>query len=363
MPPRVAYLDTLKALLVAGIIFGHAWAGYAEPGSWTYTEVREVTLAPVTVIVGEVVFGPFGLFVMGFFFLMAGLLTPRSVARKGPGRFAGDRLRRLGVPLLVFTVVLWPPVLYLRDRLAGRTYHPAFDPDHLWFVEVLLLYSLGYAAWRWWRPVRPVTPTDPGLAAVLALAAGIAGATFLVRLWFPLDSTQVAELHVWQWPQCLALFGFGVAAGRRGWLAPVPDGLRRACGRAALVGVAAIGAFAGVVAARGVAAEEFYGGWHWAALATAAAEGLLAATVSVWLLGTAQRHLDTPPGPVRSAANRSAYAAFLLQGHVLIGLALALRPAHLPAEVKATVVSVVGVVGSFALGWLLVARSATGRVL
>src|SRR6266545_4129628 len=137
----------------------------------------------------------------------------------------------------------------------------------------------------------------------------------------------------------------------------------RAAGRAALVGVAAIGAFAGVVAARGVAAEEFYGGWHWAALATAAAEGLLAATVSVWLLGTAQRHLDTPPGPVRSAANRSAYAAFLLQGHVLIGLALPLRPPHLPAEVKATVVSGVGVVGSFALGWLLVARSATGRVL
>jgi hypothetical protein len=48
---------------------------------------------------------------------------------------------------------------------------------------------------------------------------------------------------------------------------------------------------------------------------------------------------------------------------VLIGLALALRPAGLPVAVKAVTVALAGTAGSFALGWLVVARTPLGRVL
>jgi hypothetical protein len=44
----------------------------------------------------------------------------------------------------------------------------------------------------------------------------------------------------------------------------------------------------------------------------------------------------------------------MLQGPVLIGLAIALRPLALPAEVKALLAAAGGVVGSFALAWLLI---------
>jgi Acyltransferase family len=360
--PRVAYLDNLKAVLIAGVIFGHAWAGYAEVGGWAYTPVRETSLHPVTVAFGEALLGPFGLFVMGFFFLIAGLLTPGSVARKGPGRFARDRLLRLGLPLLVFTVLLWPPLVYLMDRATGHRVEVSWtDPAQLWFVEVLLIWSLGYAAlWRW-RP--EVRPGELRLRHLLALAAAVMLTTFAVRLRYPLNSDQFAQLHLWQWPQCLALFGLGVACARRGWLAPVPEGLRRACGIAAVAGVAAIGAIVGLVGVGGVDGAAFFGGWHWEALATAAAEGILAVMVSVWLLGLAQRRLKQATGTVRAAATRGAYAAFLVQGHVLVGLALAVRPLHLPAEVKALAVSVLGVLVSFGLGWWLVTRTPLGRVL
>src|SRR2546429_7991379 len=89
---RVPYLDNLKVLLVATVIVGHAWAGYDQIGSWAYTDVRESSISPVTESVLEGVFGPFALFALGFFFLMAGLVTPGSVSRTGPGRFARDRL-------------------------------------------------------------------------------------------------------------------------------------------------------------------------------------------------------------------------------------------------------------------------------
>ena len=48
-PPgeRFVYLDNLQALLIAGIIAAHALIGYADFRSWTYQDIREVTLSPV----------------------------------------------------------------------------------------------------------------------------------------------------------------------------------------------------------------------------------------------------------------------------------------------------------------------------
>jgi hypothetical protein len=46
----------------------------------------------------------------------------------------------------------------------------------------------------------------------------------------------------------------------------------------------------------------------------------------------------------------------MLQTVVLIGIAVLLRPVGVPAEVKALLVAVGGVTGSFARAWLLVTR-------
>ena len=87
----------------------------------------------------------------------------------------------------------------------------------------------------------------------------------------------------------------------------------------------------------------------------AAGESTLSVFGPVWLLGVAQRRLNRsfrgPPGD-----QPSSYGAFMLQGPVLIALAIALRPLPLPAEMKALIVAAGGVAGSFALAWLLVSR-------
>jgi hypothetical protein len=79
--------------------------------------------------------------------------------------------------------------------------------------------------------------------------------------------------------------------------------------------------------------------FHWAPLAVAALEAPLVVAWSVWLLGLAQRHLDRRPGRPGSALARSAFAAFMLQGVVMIGLALVLRDTGLSAEVKVPLVA------------------------
>ena len=103
---RRLYVDNLKVILIAVVIAGHAIVGYSEFDWWSYADVREVTLSSVTAIVLIVVAAPFALLVIPLLFLVAGLLTAPSVERKGPGRFATDRLLRLGVPFAVFALLL-----------------------------------------------------------------------------------------------------------------------------------------------------------------------------------------------------------------------------------------------------------------
>ena len=188
-------------------------------------------------------------------------------------------------------------------------------------------------------------------------------ATFLVRTVFPLLTLQPAHLNLWQWPQYVALFWLGTAAAGSGWLDVVPEGLRRACGGAALLGVAGLAALFLASARLSLAPDAFTGGWNGAAAALSAIEAVLAVGASVWLLGAAQRHLAGPAGPLTRALGRASYAAFVLQGPVLIGLALALRPFPAPAGAKAITVGLIGVLLSFGLGTLVLRWTPLRRVL
>lgn len=370
---RLVYLDHLKVLLIALIIAIHAVLGYVGSEQfWTYADVQETTLHPVTELVAAVVVVPFGLFMIALLFLVAGLLTPPSLARKGARRFVLDRLLRLGVPFALFTFVVWPAVTYAlyhpfgaapgsfwEEYLSDEGY---FDTGVLWFIGVLLIFSIGYAGLTvlprpagWARASARGRPPRPiAMRHLAGLALGTAAATFLVRLAFPYGSESVTDLNLWEWPGCLALFGLGIAASRRDWVAEVPQPIRRGAFVVTLVAAAGAAGLLGGALATG-SAERLLGGWSWSALLLALVESTLMVFGSVWLLGAAQRHLARPRA-WSAPLGRSAYGAFLLQGFVLVALALVLRPVPLPAEAKALVVAVGGVAGSFAWSWLLVSR-------
>ncbi len=117
---RWAHLDNLRTLLVAWVIGGHALLGYSAVGGWAYDEVSEVRFAPTTELVLVAILGPSGLFVIGVFFFLAGLLTERALARHGPRQYVHDRVLRLGLPWLVSALLVWPASVWLAYHTAGR---------------------------------------------------------------------------------------------------------------------------------------------------------------------------------------------------------------------------------------------------
>lgn len=158
---RRGELDTLRSLVVLGLVFFHA-ALVFSPDDDYYVKNPDTTGA-VTVVAG------FGVvWAMPMLFLVAGLGAGHSLRRRGPRGFARERLLRLGVPLVVATLALNPLPQWLRLRAADPAYHesywhfwprfltvrpdPAdfpfvlegryFETGHLWFVVLLLSFCL-----------------------------------------------------------------------------------------------------------------------------------------------------------------------------------------------------------------------------
>ena len=66
---------------------------------------------------------------LGPLFLLAGLLSAASLSRKGTGRFAAGRLVRLGLPLLLFLMLLDPLTDYLGSLAEGGAPQAVVLPD------------------------------------------------------------------------------------------------------------------------------------------------------------------------------------------------------------------------------------------
>jgi hypothetical protein len=259
---RQTGIDALKVWLVAGVITAHAvmvWTGQEE--GWVLQElpVREPLLTAL--LLASLVGALFG---MATFFLIAGAFTPPSLARKGPGRFATERLLRLGVPLLVFLLVMAPVVEFadVADNEGwDRGFFPAFvvhtwlnpAPGPTWFLEVLLLFSLAYAALRAVRP-RPLSgPEPPAIGVLVLVGVGVGIASFVVRLGLPFTE-EIAEvrgmndLYLGQAPAWLGGFVLGVAGAERGWFDRIPPSLSRWLFRIAWAAVAAVAVAVAVTA-------------------------------------------------------------------------------------------------------------------
>ena len=225
--PRLLYLDNLRIVLITMVVVGHVAASYGAFGDWSYKEGEAnpiiFAITALFVAVGQA-------FLLGLFFLIAAYLTPRACDRKGVWAFVADRLKRLGIPLLIFVFVINPFDVFLVEShggfrgsfgqlLAQEGWDSVFDPGPMWFAEALLIFSLVYAAWRLLAARRGRSPhayavqapgKAPGNVAIALFALGLGLLTFLVRTRIPVGASwEPLHLQLAHFVQYIGLFVVG----------------------------------------------------------------------------------------------------------------------------------------------------------
>ena len=328
-PARISHIDNLRVFLTLLVVVHHSAVPHSNLDAWPNWQQPDPSSAAWPL---DLLLVANQAFFMGFFFLLSGYFAPGAVDRRGPGGFAVERLKRLGIPLLGFVVLLRPfftlPT-YLDLPAATRPpfavhYLTTWETGPAWFLEVLLVFSLAYALSRHLRATAaPVGPRPLRRRDLLAFTLVLAVATYAWRILVPLGTGEpVLGLPSPAYmPQYVLLFAVGVAAYRRRWFESLP----RRSGRlgALLVVVSfvpmALGGY------RGFGVSGPLAGHDLAHLALALWESLFAIGVILVLLRGFERHVAGTSRLSRYLAD-NAFAVYLVHAPVIVGVVAVLRP-------------------------------------
>lgn len=115
---RLLFLDNIKLLFAILVIFTHVRVTYGGEGWWYYiSTLNESNPTDIfTLIFFYMTAGFADIFqasLMGLFFLMGGYFTPGSYDQKGVSAFWKERFLRLGIPVLLYVVLINPIIFYL----------------------------------------------------------------------------------------------------------------------------------------------------------------------------------------------------------------------------------------------------------
>lgn len=364
---RTPWIDKLRITVIAGVIVFHTATAYVVNVPWYYEQRTTSAVSRMAFSFPMFLAAVFGL---GPLFVVGGWLASVSLARHGSGNFLRSRLLRLGIPVLVYLVLINPAAGYLGARAEGKRLglghylwkvHTDQGLGPMWFVVALLVFSLGYTAWRAVWPARPAGSVL-AVRVLTVVALAIAVADFGTWLLWPYLKGTPWNLDLQHWPQGAGMFALGVLAGERGWFRRLPAGAARRCGWLTLSGLAALAALAGYSLHAG-GLTMIAGGWHWPTAAFALLDGTIAVVLAVWIAGWFQNRWNGPPGRVTAAAGRASYAAYFLHPLVLVGLSIAMRGLPWPPEVKFLIVAAIGVPASFAVGHLATRAPGVNRVI
>jgi fucose 4-O-acetylase-like acetyltransferase len=363
-PQREQWVDTLRVLLIAGVIVVHTATAYVTDFAGYYYDDERVTTGAVSIAVAlPALLG--GLFGLGPLFVVAGWFSAQSLRRRGPRAFVASRLLRLGLPLVVFVVVVNPLADLLgnvreHDGTTFLEYLADTEFSIMWFVVALLVASLGYAALRALRPLSAAGPR-PGRRALVVAAAVISAGSWVVWQCTTLLDTHLMNARLAAWTQALVLFGLGVLAAEAAWDGQLSRGAERRLGALAAIGLTLT---LGVVAVTGSRdqLESALGGLGWASVTFAVLYGAVSVAWTLWCLAWVRRRWPTH-GPLLAKAGRGSYAAYLFHPLVLVTVMLALSPLPAVAQLKFVVVSLIAVPLCFAVGYTATRVPGVGRVL
>lgn len=342
---RVFFLDRLRAALVILVILHHVALVYGAAAPFYYVEppVNDPSAFLVLLVFALVNQAWF----MGALFAIAGYFTPGSFDRRGAGPFIRRRLFRLGVPLLFFSFVLGPvsaigywqmpaSITGISVPLTWAAYPHLVGMGPMWFVAMLLVFDLGYAAWR---PLakRPVSNAagessgrSRGYGFVVSFILLLAVASYLLRIVVPMGKTVLGFPTLSYLPQYLGFFVLGANASRRGWLRRMPRAVGLiAIGGAVLATVVLFPlAFSGHAFSMKLSqSAAFLGDGHWQSAVYALWDSLFAVSMVIAAVALFRR-LFNGQSRLGTGLSLNSYAVYVIHTPIVVFIAVALKGVH-----------------------------------
>ncbi|WP_321504365.1 acyltransferase family protein [uncultured Methanoregula sp.] len=370
---RLLFIDNIRILLICLVITTHSAITYGGLGSWYYVDTTgNGTMAPFILSLICIVNQSF---FMGFFLLISAYFVPSSIGRKGTAAFVRDRLVRLGIPLVVW-IVLMNALIILIIRLGTGTlpdgWESIFDPvtghalGPMWFVFLLLIATLLYVAWVTIRPPGP--PRDqqssafPEVIPIVALGLLLGLVTAVVRIFLPIGSFSFFNFQPPFFPQYIAFFIIGIWAARNNWFDKIPSRTGKICAVAATILIAILPAFYLLTIGSGEGISLIRGGLHWQAFLFAFWEMMAGVMIIVGLLWMFSRWFKNQ-GPVTRAMAGDSYTVYIIHPVIIISLALVLTGIALPPIAKFAIELPLAICCAFVLAHLIRAVPGVKRVL
>ena len=115
--------------------------------------------------------------------------------------------------------------MWVSDPLTWQNYSQMY-PEFIglgvaWFLALLLIFSFGYAAWRWLtRNRKPSAKSDyspPRYLGIAVFILALALITYLTRIIIPIGKSVLDFPTLGYLPQYLSFFIVGIVAYRRDW--------------------------------------------------------------------------------------------------------------------------------------------------
>lgn len=213
---RITYIDNVKVFLTFLVVSHHAAQSYGPTGGmWPVQDIVNADYLRYFFFINAS-------FMMGLYFFISGYFMMFSLQRKGVTVFISERLKRLGIPLIFFTLFVFLPFNYFlsdsNESILSFLYQTYFfEPPkavgHLWFVASLLAYSFlfllmkrGFKRFSKLKAVQITSIHVVGYIVVLSISSG------LIRLLYPIDvwKTWIIPVEVAHIPQYLSLFFLGI---------------------------------------------------------------------------------------------------------------------------------------------------------
>lgn len=148
---RQTYLDWLRILSIAGVLFFHSAMPFVAEDGWHLKNAETSNLLMESNFFLH-------LFRMPLLFFISGTVSYYMMQKRSAVTFIGLRFRRLFIPLLAGMFIIVPPQIYMERLASGYqgnfwSWYPdvfnfilypkgSFSWHHLWFIAYLFIYDI-----------------------------------------------------------------------------------------------------------------------------------------------------------------------------------------------------------------------------